>query len=252
VGEHTRLHEFFETPTSVGLDEALLHLAAAQPGATVDIERRLAELDGWADAIETHTVEGLRVLVYDRLDFRGDLHDYHDPANSDLDAVLQRRLGMPITLAVVLLSIARRAGIPLEAVGLPGHFLVRDPLTGELLDPFDRARPQPPVALEQRTQAIGVELTPELLAPIDDRLIVTRVVNNLTNSFVTRDVGQLDWLIALRCSLPLEFQNVGALIRLCEQRGRFGQAAELLERASVVAESEDLRHRARALRARLN
>ena len=81
---------------------------------------------------------------------------------------------------------------------------------------------------------------------------MTRVVNNLTNSFVTRDVGQLDWLIALRCSLPLEFQNVGALIRLCEQRGRFGQAAELLERASVITESEDLRQRARALRARLN
>ncbi len=248
----SRLLDFFAAPNRVGLDEALLTLAACRPGSAVDVPRRMAELDAWADAIEARTVDALRVLVYDRLDFRGDLRDYHDPANSDLDSVMQRRTGMPITLSVVLLSIARRASVPLEAVGMPGHFLVRDPMAGEYLDPFDRARPQPAGALEARMQAFGMALTPDQLTEIDDRLVVTRVINNLTNSYVQRDARSLDWLLDVRLALPLEFQDVANLVALCEQRGRFADAADLLEQHSTATEGDGLQRRAHALRARLN
>ncbi|MEM9465350.1 MAG: transglutaminase-like domain-containing protein [Actinomycetota bacterium] len=247
-----RLLDFFAAPNRVGLDEALLTLAACRPGTHVDVGGRLAELDAWAEAIEARSVDALRVLVYDRLDFRGDLQDYHDPANSDLDAVMRRRTGMPITLASVLLAIARRAGIPLEAVGMPGHFLVRDPIAGDYLDPFDRARPQPASALHARMQHLGLRLAPDQLAEIDDRLIVTRVVNNLTNSYLQRDTRSLDWLIDLRLALPLEHQDARALVALCEQRGRFAAAADILERLATAAEGDGSRRRAHALRARLN
>ncbi|MEM9202582.1 MAG: transglutaminase-like domain-containing protein [Actinomycetota bacterium] len=249
---NSRLLEFFAAPDHVGLDEALLHLAAARPGASVDIAGRLAELDGWAHAIEGRSVEALRVLVYDRLDFQGDHADYHDPANSDFDAVIERRTGMPITLAAVLLSVARRAGIPLEAVGMPGHFLVRDPLDGAFLDPFDRARAQPADALAHRLRSVGFTLAPSHLDAIDDRLIVIRVINNLTNSYLQRDSRQLDWLLELRLGLPLAFQDAGTLAALCEQRGLFDTAADLLERIDDDTFGGPTRERAHALRARLN
>lgn len=247
-----RLLDFFAAPNRVGLDDALLTLAACRPGSSVDIGQRLAELDSWADAIEERTIDALRVLVFDRLDFRGDLHDFHDPANSYLDCVMARRTGMPITLAVVLLSIARRAGIPLESIGLPGHFLVRDPLTGTFLDPFDRAEPQPTEALQARMRGLGMDLRPEMLADVDDRLVVARVINNLTNSFVQRDPRSLEWLLDLRLSLPLEYQDVIGLVTLCEQRGRFADAAVLLERWGSGAGDDHARRRAHELRARLN
>ena len=239
-------------PNRVGLDEALLRLAACRPGAAVDVDARLAELDSWADAIEARTVDALRVLVYDRLDFRGDHRDYHDPENSDFDAVMRRRTGMPITLAALLLSLARRVGVPLEAIGMPGHFLVRDPMAGEYLDPFDRARAQPADALRQRLQAMGISLAPELLSEIDDRLILTRVINNLTNSYLQRDARGLDWLLELRLQLPLEHQDPRMLASLCEQRGRFADAADLLEASATDTDGDGSRRRAHALRSRLN
>ena len=87
-------------------------------------------LDTWAETAPSSDVEGLRVLVYDRLGFRGDVDDYHQPANSYLDEVLRRRQGMPITLAVVLLALGRRIGVELVPIGAPGHFLVKEPVSG--------------------------------------------------------------------------------------------------------------------------
>ena len=70
--------------------------------------------------------------------YQGNRDDYYDPRNSFLNDVLERRLGIPITLGVVLMEVGNRAGIPLEGVGFPGHFLVRVVGTPEpvLLDPF--------------------------------------------------------------------------------------------------------------------
>ena len=119
-----RLSAFFSDPGVVPLDEALLWVASLRPGATVDVGENLALLDTWAETTSSSDVEGLRVLVYDRLGFRGDIDHYHQPANSYLDDVLRRRQGMPITLAAVLLSLGRRIGVELAPIGAPGHFLV--------------------------------------------------------------------------------------------------------------------------------
>src|SRR5690606_11578572 len=75
--------------------------------------------------------------VYGALGFHGNTDDYYDPRNSYLNEVLQRRTGIPITLAVVLMALGRRVGILVEGVGFPGHFLVRiGGADGELVDPF--------------------------------------------------------------------------------------------------------------------
>ena len=130
-------------------------MASLRPGATVNIGEHLALLETWAASVSSRDVEGLRTLVYDRLGFRGDADDYHQAANSYLDEVLRRRQGMPITLAVVLLSLGRRIGVELVPIGAPGHFLVKEPVSGSLLDPFDRASEQQPSALAARMATLG-------------------------------------------------------------------------------------------------
>ena len=165
-------------------------------------------LETWAASVSSRDVEGLRTLVYDRLGFRGDVDDYHQAANSYLDEVLRRRQGMPITLAVVLLSLGRRIGVELVPIGAPGHFLVKEPVSGSLLDPFDRASEQEPSALAARMATLGAHLDlAEALAPIPDQAVVARVLNNLTNTMVQRSVRDLDWVLDLRLALPMRYQD---------------------------------------------
>src|SRR5260221_12527656 len=72
----------------------------------------------------------LNAYLYEELGFSGNREHYDDPRNSFLNEVLDRRLGIPISLAVVYLEIGRRAGLRLEGVNFPGHFLVRAPAGG--------------------------------------------------------------------------------------------------------------------------
>ena len=75
------------------------------------------------------------------LGFRGDRRHYYDPENSLLDRVLDRRVGIPLTLSVVMMEVARRIGVPLGGVAMPGHFLVRDRVLPDVfVDPFDGGR----------------------------------------------------------------------------------------------------------------
>ncbi|MEM8704963.1 MAG: transglutaminase-like domain-containing protein [Actinomycetota bacterium] len=248
-----RLATFFLQPGEVPLDEALLWLASLRPYASTDVAGGLALLDGWAETADESTVDGLRDLVYHRLGFRGDVGDYHRAENSYLDEVLRRRRGMPITLAVVLLSIARRLDLTLDPIGAPGHFLVAERSTGRLLDPFDRAAEQHRGDIAARMAALGAQVDlDEALAPVSDQAVVARVLNNLTNTMVQRSTSDLDWVLDIRLALPLRFQDPRALAALCEQRGRFDAAAGLLELLAKATEREDLQRRAHALRARLN
>ncbi len=83
-------------------------------------------------------IEGLRALLFDELGFRGNVDNYDDPRNSYLDDVLERKLGIPLTLSILTIEVARHAGLAAEGVGLPGHFVVRIEEQGRrlLIDPF--------------------------------------------------------------------------------------------------------------------
>lgn len=248
-----RLSAFFLDPGQVPLDEALLWLASMRPDATVDVDACLGLLDDWAATVAERSVDSLRDLVYDRLGFRGDTDDYHQAANSYLDEVLRRRQGMPITLAVVLLSLARRLDIGLAPISAPGHFLVEDRSTGTFLDPFDRAAVIRRGDLAARMAALGARIDlDDALTPVPDQAVVARVLNNLTNTMVERSNSGLDWVLDIRLAIPLRHQDPRTLASLCEQRGRFDRAADLLELLASATEREDLARRAHSLRARLN
>ena len=125
--------------------------------------------------------------------FEGDREHYDDPQNSMLDVVLQRRRGLPILLSVVYIEAARRAGIALSGVGLPGHFVVGQFGAGApiLLDPFDGGREISAAA------AIGA------LRPWLPDEIAMRMLNNLVSSYSKRgDLTHAIRAAELRLLLP--------------------------------------------------
>lgn len=132
-----------------------------------------------------HTpVEALNHFFFEGLGFRGNTSSYYDPRNSLLNCVLERRTGIPITLSVVYMDIGRRAGINVEGVGLPGHFIVRA-RTGSteaiLVDPF-HGKTIDEDECQQRLDMMyngQVALSEEHLRAVTTREILTRILRNL-------------------------------------------------------------------------
>jgi regulator of sirC expression with transglutaminase-like and TPR domain len=120
--------------------------------------------------------------------FRGNAEAYYDPRNSFLAEVLVRKLGIPITLSVLYLEVARRLGLPAAGVGFPGHFLVRvdggpSPL---ILDPFGGGRVLDRPALQElleRSAGPDAQLSGVSLAPVSKRAILVRTLNNLAGIY---------------------------------------------------------------------
>lgn len=255
-----RLTDILSDGREVPLDESLLLLAAARPEASVDVARGLSALDDIANSCPSTSIESLVRHVFVSEGFSGDRDDYHDPRNSYLDQVLSRRIGMPITLAVVLVETGRRVGVDLVGVGMPGHFLVRerDDRDG-FIDPYHQGARISAAACEARFRTIhgdNMPFDPSYLDAVAPRSIVQRVLNNLTVTFRSRAPRELDWLLDLRLRLHADPPDLRALADLCELRGRYRDAADLLDRAIVHghddASQERIRQRADRLRARLN
>lgn len=146
-----------------------------------------------ASAAAGSNADRVRVLIewmYGVQGFRGNLEDYYDPRNSFLNEVLDRRQGIPITLALVLLEVARRAGVEAQGISFPGHFLVRtlggkqpliiDPFEGRLLGP-DALR-----ALSTRVTGDPGEPSARMLEPCTKRQMLLRMLNNLRNIYASR------------------------------------------------------------------
>jgi regulator of sirC expression with transglutaminase-like and TPR domain len=240
-----------ESGVDLPLDEAALLVAAhALPGLDVDRER--GRLDELAAGLTAPTLDGVRDHLV-RLGFAGDTGDYHDPRNSLLPEVLDRRLGIPLTLAVVALEVGRRRDVPLEGVGMPGHFLLRSAGDDDrFLDLFsggsvlDRAacraafdRLQPGVAWDER-----------FLEPVGPVAILSRMLTNLAASYRrSGDRRSLCWTVDLRLRLPgATERDRRELAVLLGAAGQYAAAADALEATGQARDHEA----AARLRARLN
>jgi len=236
-------------------EAALLIGAAGEPGT--EVGPRLAELDRHARGVGG--LDELRARFFGELGFRGDTQTYYDPENSFLHRVMERRRGIPISLSVLFVEIGRRAGIALDAVGMPGHFLVglRD---GRYLDAFDAGRILDLQACEARfREATGsrpaVRFGPEMLTPVGPYAILARMLANLEAVYAARQSGaDLEWVARLRVALPgAGAEEAMALASALELQGRFLDAArELEDRAGETAEGAALRAAAARLRSRFN
>src|SRR5829696_6863359 len=131
----------------VDLARAALLIGAEEEPRRADVGRCLARLDEMGEEARARAagrggsrVEALNRYLFEELGFVGNESDYYDPRNSMLHQVLARRTGIPITLSVVYIEVGRRAGLRVEGLGLPGHFVVRASEgegPGVLVDPFN-------------------------------------------------------------------------------------------------------------------
>ena len=163
-------------------------------------EPALAELDAYADralaslpspqAAPDDLVAAVRRVLFQEAGFRGDRNDYDNPLNSSLHAVLERRLGLPITLSILFLAVAERVGLQGDGVGAPGHFLVkyRDASGEQFLDPFAGAAPVQVEPLRRRVrELLGPEASVDAaLVAVTPRQLLLRVLANLRGAYVRR------------------------------------------------------------------
>ena len=190
----------------VPLDEAALLISTAiQSG--LDVAEGLAALDELAKGCSTPTADGVAHHLFADGHFTGNRRAYYDWRNSCLDWVIATRTGIPISLSVLMIEVARRCGVELYGVGMPAHFLVR--VAGEpeaFFDPFDGGRRldrrQARLLFEQVTGA-QVAWSERHLDPTPNRDIVIRMLNNLKSVFAGRsDAVRLAIVMDLRSAVP--------------------------------------------------
>ena len=208
----------------------------------VDEEAALGQLDAIAERVRirldagdpTQTlVNRLHDVLYRELGFRGPTAaEYGDPSNSHFDEVIGRRVGLPISLAIVELEVAARLGLTLVGIGLPGHFVVGGP-DGLLIDPADGGRSLTPddcQALIRRAVGDGVLFHVGMLRPAGRREILARVLRNLKVARLGRRdwpaaVDAIDLLLVLEPTDPDHGRDRGLLLG---RMGRFGEAIAAL------------------------
>ncbi len=228
------------------LDVALLIARDEYPD--LDPRRYALQVQGHAahlrDALdrESHLALKMRAInryLFEEVGYAGNHDEYYDPRNSYLNEVFERRLGNPLSLALVQMAVAREVGLPLDGVSFPGHFLVRLPVDDGMLvmDPFNRGRPLDVDELRQRARAhMGGDAPDDdalsqILHPASNRAILVRVLRNLHG--VYQECG--DWERATRSAdrvLSLAPDNPEAL----RDRG-----IGYLELGHIAGAREDLR-----------
>jgi regulator of sirC expression with transglutaminase-like and TPR domain len=190
-----------DSPT---LDELAVAISEMlQPG--LDTIGVLAELDLLAGECPTPTRDGVMHHLFTSGLFEGDRTSYHRWQNSCIDHVLHTRRGMPITLAVVAIEVARRVGVRLAGVGMPGHFLVGDPADPEwFADPFHGRTALGREDCRALMVAMGMSRWSErFLQTIPPRLVAARILNNLKLSCERqRDEVRLAIVMQARQALP--------------------------------------------------
>jgi regulator of sirC expression with transglutaminase-like and TPR domain len=186
----------------IDLAEAALVVAAHEyPG--LDVQAYLGRLEELGDGLKRRlrgdispadTVITLNRYLFDELGFKGNTLDYYDPRNSFLNEVIDRRLGIPITLSILYVDIGRRLGLALDGVAFPGHFLVkclvRDGVM--VLDPYERGASLSMDDLQQRLRVLRGGTTPppdtapHMLAAAGKKEVLARMLRNLKSIYLER------------------------------------------------------------------
>jgi regulator of sirC expression with transglutaminase-like and TPR domain len=253
-------------------EAALCVCAEADPG--VDIDAGLLRLDALADGLRTRggvprndleaAAASLRGYLAGECGFSGNVDDYYDPANGLLTSVLDRRQGLPITLSILYVAIARRLDVPAWGIAHPGHYYVglgtRDNTI--VLDPFHGGEPVTQVELAERISAATagqVEFTRAHLRSAGPALTIRRLLNNLTRDYsnrgaVTDALWTVDLKLVLPNSLPDDHRVRGDLLT---HVGRYDEAADEYERyldlvGTGAEDAAEIQARAIRARAKLN
>ena len=252
----------------IELARACLQIAGdAYPG--LDVDGYVGEVERFAKRLRARCAPGaaaedriiaLNEFLFDDLGFGGNIDNYYDPRNSYLNEVIDRRTGIPITLAVLYMEIGRRIGLPFEGVSFPGHFLVRLPLRGGtlVLDPFSGGVPQPESELRERLkrviprEALGGVPVAELpldkfLEPASNRQILARLLRNLKGVYREKDqperlLAVLNRMIVVAPESAAELRDRGLVYQRLEcWRPALQDLAEYLQREPDAPDQDEVR-----------
>jgi regulator of sirC expression with transglutaminase-like and TPR domain len=207
------------------------------------------------------------LALFQEQGLRGNREDFYDPRNSFLNDVLDRKLGIPITLSIIYMEVARRVGFPVAGVGMPGHFLLKhyDVVGDEIfIDAFNRGGILTLEDCQQRLDEVyggQVDMRPEYLQAVTHREILGRMLNNLRQIYLTQQDGRkglvvLDLLLAIPPGSP-DLLRERALLRLnldqyigaAQDLGKYLKLAPEAADAQAVRETFDM---VRQMEARLN
>ena len=234
------------------LDEAALLLARTEYPA-LDLSAQLARLDALAGrarcdpGLSPHAnIASLNRLLFEEENFAGNENEYDDPRNSYLNDVLDRKLGIPITLSLVYQEVARRCGLPVVGVGFPGHFLAKYvAASGEiLLDPYHRGAILSLQDCEEKLKAqFGeeAEFRPAFLVVSSTKQTLTRMLNNLKGSYFRRkDFAKVLMMIEMALAIdPASRQEVHDRGMVYFLLRRYGEALSDLRAYLNLSPSDD-------------
>ena len=174
-------------------------LIAASEYPELDVIAQMEVLDSLAagaakgmgdDGDPLSSVNNLSAYLFDEVGFHGNDSEYYDPRNSYLNEVLARRMGIPITLSLVCIEVGKRLGVPLEGVGMPGHFLLRhrdEP--GIYIDPFHRGillSEEECAQLLREATRTAVPWDQSYLTTISNRELIARILRNLKGIYLNQ------------------------------------------------------------------
>lgn len=264
----TRLQELLQQGDAVEKRLAECALLIAQAGnPDVDVSAYLRQIDDWANYVRdrfdpqtadaAERIEHLNRFLFDELGFAGNMQEYSDPQNSFLSSVMDRRLGIPITLSILYIELGRRLGLPLQGVAFPGHFLVILPVShgAVVLDPYSEGASLEMSDLERLLSQADPSRHWEndqirrLLEPSDLRDILVRMLRNLKAVYwqskdLLNGIWVQDMLIGIDPDLIEERRDRGILK---EQMGHFQSAlqdfADYLREAPDAVDAELIRAR---------
>jgi regulator of sirC expression with transglutaminase-like and TPR domain len=214
---------------SIDLGAAALLMAQSEY-PDLDIAAYIGRLDELARDVSRHVGEGsdvyrsiaaLNHVLFDKQGFRGNRDAYYDPKNSFLHQVIELKKGIPITLSVLYIEVARRIGLTLQGVGFPGHFLVKYASNTDLLviDPFYGGEIRTTESLKDLLHQLygqTVEFHPRLLDGVTKRQILKRMLTNLKviylrNQDLAKALSILHQMLIVTPDSAEEFRDRGAI-----------------------------------------
>ncbi|MGH7766946.1 MAG: SirB1 family protein, partial [Candidatus Binatia bacterium] len=208
----------------------------------------------------------LNHVLFTQEGYRGNRDDYYDPRNSYLNDVIERCKGIPITLSVLYMEVARRAGLKLHGIGFPGHFLVK--YVGEegeivqeiVIDPFDQGEVRTLEELQEMLDRLyggKVAFHPDFLAPVSNRDIIQRMLNNLKAIYLRQEdfpkaLSVAERLVIIDPTSPQEIRDRGLLyLKLDRAPQAIDDLETYLRLAPDAADGEEIREHVAGLRRRV-
>ena len=196
-----------------------------------DLQPRIAKMH-----YPLKVVQEINQYLFAEQGFRGNDGDYYDPRNSFITDVLERRLGIPMSLSLVYMVICDRLGFPMDGISFPAHFIIRPrhPDLEIFIDPYNKGEILfPEDCAAKLTQLYGYEipLQPEYLEPVSIRRILDRLLTNLKLIYLRRRepdkaLAAIERSLMLNPDVPTQWRDRGLI---CYQLDRFTEARIDLE-----------------------